>query len=220
MGILERREREKSERRRAILNSARELILHQGVEHVSMDDIAQKAELSKATLYVYFPGKEIIFNEICEEAAREFLEQTKPAPESSHSGLEAMKYFWQDYLKLFGSLDEMVFIFKVRNYLNPGQPFVSMEEFGKSPNIDAILDSLKAIINQCKCEGYFDPALDSATATRLLLSLFANSVDHASRLPPEVRKSPALMNEMKKAFQIIIYGFAKEGTDRSLLDIT
>ena len=46
MGITERREREKTERRRAILNCARELILLQGVDRVSMDDIARKAELS------------------------------------------------------------------------------------------------------------------------------------------------------------------------------
>jgi len=59
MGISERREREKTERRKAILDCARSLILSQGVQRVSMEDIARKAELSKATVYLYFSSKEL-----------------------------------------------------------------------------------------------------------------------------------------------------------------
>ena len=219
MGIPERREREKTERRRAILNCAKELILEQGVEQVGMEDIAHRAELSKATLYLYFSGKEIIFNEICDESARVFLEHIKLLPESSLGGVDALKCFWRGFTELFGNFDEMIIIFKVRNFLNPGQPFVSQEEYGKSRNVDAILTAMKTIIDQCKTEGIFDSRLDSDLATRLLLLLFSNSVDSASRIPEERRKSPALIEEMKKAFQILLYGFAKEGIDRRQLDI-
>ena len=217
MGIAERREREKSERRRAILNCTRELILMEGVEQVSMEDIARKAELSKATIYLYFSGKEVIFNEICEEAARGFLEHIKP--EANLTGIKGLKCFWRGYMELFGNFDEMIIIFKVRNFLNPGLPFVSLEEQSKSSNVDAVLVTMKTIIDQCKTEGVFDLNLDSEMATRLLLSMFSNSVDNASRLPAEVRRSPAFLAEMKKAFQIMIYGFAREGVDRSRLDI-
>jgi len=220
MGISERREREKFERRRAILNCAKELILEQGIERVSMDDIARKAELSKATLYLYFSGKEIIFNEICEEAAREFLEHIKPFPGNGFTGIKAMKYFWRGYEEQFGNFDEMFLVFKVRHFLNPGQPFVSLEEYGKSSNVDTILATMKTIIDQCKTEEIFDSALDSDLATRLLLSMFSNSVDSAARIPAEARKSPLIIEEMKKAFQILIYGFAREGIDRSQLAIT
>jgi len=220
MGITERREREKNERRRAILNCARELILLQGVDRVSMEDISRKAELSKATLYLYFSGKEIIFNEICEEAARVFLGHFKPLLETGVSGMEGLKCFWRGYIELFGNSDEMLIVFKVRQFLNPGLPFVSMEEQSKSPNVDNILAIMKTLIDQCKAEGLFDPNLDSGLATRLLLSMFSNSINNTSRLPPEARKSPALLKEMAKCFQIIIYGFAREGIARSSLDIT
>jgi len=220
MGITERREREKTERRRAILNSARELILLQGVDRVSMDDIARKAELSKATLYLYFSGKEIIFNEICEEAARVFLGHFNPLLETGVSGIEGLKLFWHGYVELFGNFDEMLIIFKVRSFLNPGLPFVSIEEQSKSPNVDNILAIMKTLIEQCKTEGFFDSDLDSEMATRLVLSMFSNTIDSTARLPIEARKSPALLKEMAKAFQIIIYGFAKEGIERSRLNIT
>jgi len=220
MGINERREREKNERRRAILNCARELILLQGVDQVSMEDIARKAELSKATLYLYFSGKEVIFNEICEEAARVFLSNFKPLVENGVSAMEGIRYFWRGYVELFGNFDEMLIVFKVRSFLNPGQPFVSIEEQSQSPNVDSILAIMKTLIDQCKSEGIFDPNLDSEMATRLVLSMFSSIIDNTARLPIEARKSPAFLKEMSKAFQIIIYGFAREGINRSSLDIT
>ena len=220
MGITERREREKTERRRAILNCARELILLQGVDQVSMEDIARKAELSKATLYLYFSGKEVIFNEICEEAARFFLNHFKPLLENGVSAMESIRYFWRGYVELFGNFDEMLIVFKVRNFLNPGLPFVSIEEQSKSPNVDNILATMKTLIDQCKSEGIFDPNLDSEIATRLVLSMFSSTIDSTARLPLEARKSPALLKEMSKCFQILIYGFAREGIPRSSLNIT
>ena len=220
MGVAERRKREKAERRKMILDCARELILTQGVEHVSMEDIARRAELSKATVYLYFSGKEVLFNEICEEAARGFLEHIMPFMETGLSGIRALKYFWRGYMDLFGSSDEMIIISKVRNFLYPGLPFVSLEGQSESPNVDAILSTMQNLIDQCKEEGVFEPSLDSAMATRLLLSMFSASVDTAARVPAKLKKSPILIDEIINAFQIVIYGFAKEGIDRSRLDLT
>jgi len=134
--------------------------------------------------------------------------------------MEGLKCFWRGYVELFGNFDEMLIVFKVRRFLNPGLPFVSIEEQSKSPNVDNILAIMKTLIDQCKAEGFFDPNLDSELATRLVLSMFSNTIDNTARLPLEARKSPALLKEMAKCFQIIIYGFAKEGIPRSRLDIT
>ena len=220
MGIVERREREKIERRKAILDCARELILTQGVQRVSMEEIARKAELSKATVYLYFSSKEILLNEICEEAARVFLEHLRPISEAGLTGMKALKYFWRNYVELFGNSSEMIIIFMVRNFIDPGLPIVSLEEQSKSPNIDAILDTIKTIIDQCKDEGIFDPNLDSTMATRLLLSIFSIIVENASRIPQEAGKTNMAIEEMLNTFQIIIRGFAREGIDRFCLDIT
>jgi AcrR family transcriptional regulator len=219
MGISERREREKTERRRAILNCAKELILIQGVEQLSMEDIARKAELSKATVYLYFSGKETLLNEICEESARVFLERLKMLLDTGLSGIAALKYFWRGYVELFGNSDEMIIIFQVRSFLNSWLSIASPEEQRKSPHVDAILEAMRGIIDQCKTEGVFDPELDSAKATRILLSMFSAIVENAARIPPDVRKSPAVIEEMTNTFQIIIRGFAKEGINRAQLDI-
>lgn len=48
-----------------ILAAARELIARFGLKRTTTDDIAQKARVSKATVYRYFNNKEEIFKEIC-----------------------------------------------------------------------------------------------------------------------------------------------------------
>ena len=219
MGISERREREKNERRKAILSCAKELVLTQGVEHVSMEDIAQKAELSKATVYLYFSSKEELLNEICEESARMFCEHLKIFANTGLKGMEALKLFWRGYVEIFGSFNEMTIIFQVRNYLNSWLTIISLESQNRSVYVDTIISSIKNIIDECKAEGIFAPDLDSTVATRLLLSIFSMIMEHATRLPEEAKGSPAINEEVINTFQIVIRGFAREGIQHSLLDI-
>lgn len=58
MGIQERREREKEQRKEAIIDCAMKVFLVKGMVASTMDEIAECAELSKATLYLYFKNKE------------------------------------------------------------------------------------------------------------------------------------------------------------------
>ena len=61
MGIADRRQREKEQRRTEILDAAERLFFSRGYEDVSMDEIAREVELNKATLYLYFKNKEALF---------------------------------------------------------------------------------------------------------------------------------------------------------------
>ncbi|MET4107632.1 TetR/AcrR family transcriptional regulator [Hymenobacter sp. UYP22] len=62
MGIAERKEREKTERRQAILAAAQRLFNEQGFDKVSMRNIAEAIEYSPATIYLYFKDKnELLF---------------------------------------------------------------------------------------------------------------------------------------------------------------
>lgn len=44
--------------------AARALFLEQGYQHTTMDQVAEKAGVSKATLYAYYPGKRELFAQI------------------------------------------------------------------------------------------------------------------------------------------------------------
>ncbi|OQP64714.1 TetR family transcriptional regulator [Niastella vici] len=63
MGISERKEKQKQEIRRAILDASMKLFMEQGFENVSMRKIADLIEYSPTTVYLYFKDKnEILFN--------------------------------------------------------------------------------------------------------------------------------------------------------------
>jgi len=61
MGIPERKEREKEARREEILNAAQKVFFEKGLAASTVDDIAQAAELSKGTLYLYYHSKEDLY---------------------------------------------------------------------------------------------------------------------------------------------------------------
>lgn len=58
MGITERKERERVKRRSIILDAARNALSKHGFDNCSMDRIAEEAELSKGTLYLYFRNRD------------------------------------------------------------------------------------------------------------------------------------------------------------------
>ncbi len=64
MGITERREKEKSAMRNAILDAAMQLFVDEGYESVSIRRIAEKIEYSPSTIYLYFEDKDAIFYEL------------------------------------------------------------------------------------------------------------------------------------------------------------
>ncbi|HMB93076.1 MAG TPA: TetR/AcrR family transcriptional regulator [Rhodothermales bacterium] len=60
---LSRRERERLTRRREILQAAKAVFAEKGYTHATLDEIAQRAEFGKGTLYNYFAGgkEDILF---------------------------------------------------------------------------------------------------------------------------------------------------------------
>lgn len=67
MGVQERREREKVEMRRRILDAARELFARQGYDQVTMRGIAEAIEYSPTTIYHHFKDKDEMVECLCRE---------------------------------------------------------------------------------------------------------------------------------------------------------
>jgi AcrR family transcriptional regulator len=78
MGITERREREKAETRRLIMEAAREMLISVGYAGVSMRKLAEEIEYSPAAIYVHFKDKDDLIRQTCmedfEALARAFAE--------------------------------------------------------------------------------------------------------------------------------------------------
>jgi len=67
MGITERREREKEEVRKKILDAARELFEAEGYDRVTMRRVAEAIEYSPTTIYLHFEDKDDLVRALCHE---------------------------------------------------------------------------------------------------------------------------------------------------------
>ena len=74
-----RREREKKERRLSILRAAREVFFEHGFHGATVDSVAERAEVSKGTVYLYFESKETILAHLLIEGLSELVEELEHA---------------------------------------------------------------------------------------------------------------------------------------------
>ena len=65
MGTRERRDRERNETRKRILDAARELFATQGYDAVTMRKIAEKIEYTPTAIYFHFKDKDSLIAELC-----------------------------------------------------------------------------------------------------------------------------------------------------------
>ena len=61
MSVAARREKEKLERRESILIAARDLFYEKGYQTTTVEEIAEAAEVSKGTVYLYFGSKDELY---------------------------------------------------------------------------------------------------------------------------------------------------------------
>ncbi|GAB3913535.1 TetR/AcrR family transcriptional regulator [Larkinella knui] len=79
MGIVERKEREKEEMRKLILEAAQKLFLENGFEKVSIRNIADAIEYSPATIYLYFKDKNELLYGIHNIGFHKMIQEFQPA---------------------------------------------------------------------------------------------------------------------------------------------
>ena len=77
MGIKERKEKEKERMRQLILETATDLFLTNGIDNVSIRNIAGKIEYSPATIYLYFNDKDEIIEQLKNNFVDDFLSKLK-----------------------------------------------------------------------------------------------------------------------------------------------
>ena len=90
MGIAERKEREKQQRREDIVQAAEKVFFSRGFDRSTMDDIADEAELSKGTLYLYFNSKEDLHMEVAHRAVSMLKDSMNRLMDPGENALEKL----------------------------------------------------------------------------------------------------------------------------------
>ena len=83
MSAKDRRSREKLARREAILKAAKAVFTEKGLLAATIDEVAQRAEVAKGTIYLYFTSKEEILSALLDEGlalvGKRFIEAVDPS---------------------------------------------------------------------------------------------------------------------------------------------
>jgi AcrR family transcriptional regulator len=90
MGVRERRQRERQELRRAILDTAREIAAAEGWAAVTIRRVAEKIEYSPPVIYEHFSSKEEIVVELLREGFRRMLGEMRAARDARKDPVQSL----------------------------------------------------------------------------------------------------------------------------------
>jgi AcrR family transcriptional regulator len=96
-----RREREKATRKKEILDAAQELFFSKGFENTTMDDIAERAEFGKPTLYTYFKSKEEILFHVHMRGHAVKMDMLEEAIRKGRNGYERFRAMGYAYFEFY-----------------------------------------------------------------------------------------------------------------------
>lgn len=99
MGIAERKEREKMKRRNEILDAAEKIFFAGSGDEGTMDDVAERVELSKGTLYLYFRNKNDLLYAIAEKGVGLLYEHFRKIVNPQLSGREQLSDLGDEFVR-------------------------------------------------------------------------------------------------------------------------
>jgi AcrR family transcriptional regulator len=167
MGIAERKERQKAELREQILGAAREIVLEQGFEELSMRKIAEAIEYSPATLYLHFESRDAIALELVREGFVEMLGALSPATAEADP-LDRLRQIGRSYIR-FGIDNPRTYrlIFMEDPKFSNSVIGQQLDAPGEPGNI--AFEVLESTVSELVAKGIFRP-IDPEIASQLLWS--------------------------------------------------
>lgn len=101
MTITDRKKREKELRQKDIIDTAEKLFFKKGYENVTMGDIAEKTELARSTLYLYFKNKKEIYLVISIRATEILNNMFEEYYLKGQTGIEKVKMLMTAFYKFY-----------------------------------------------------------------------------------------------------------------------
>ena len=160
--VESRREANKRKSRQKILKASRRLFKENGYDNTMIEDVAAKAEVSKATLYNYFPNKDSLLVGTMDdviESFEKFIREFDPEMKVDEKIYKAMKFLILDSIPFVGISRRILFL----NGCKESQMFV------KANTIKDIFDSM---VKQAQNEGIFKKELTDKDIVDQLMGVY------------------------------------------------
>jgi len=219
MGIIERKTREKEERKSLIMRMAKELMLEHGIDNLNMQEVADRSELSKATLYLYFENKESILAAILEEASSTFTEYVHERISSSASGIDSIRALWSAYLDLYGESEEIFILMGISSHFSPGV-FALDGEVPPDGAMARLIDLFAEIIGRGVADGTIAASAEPVRSARIAWLVATSIIDRAARMPRSARDPKIIRVLLRETFEILLRGMAGKNADPDSLNLS
>ena len=202
MGVIDRKEREKVEMKRQILDAARSLFLEQGFEKTSIRNIAEVIEYSAGTIYLYFKDKNEIlfalhveaFGTLMQAMQIGIMNETEPFERLVSLGKHYLKYAFEN-----PELYDLMFVMTA-----PMETLECRDEIWCDG--ERAFDVLKLVIGECMNAGYFvgeDNETISVMMWSLVHGLATLHLRRRTMIFPEERRVQLLEDAYYKFTEII-----------------
>jgi AcrR family transcriptional regulator len=160
MGIVDRKEKQKTAIRALILDASMKLFVAHGFDNVSIRKIAELIEYSPTTVYLYFKDKNEIFYHLHELGFKHFLDLNRNLEDIHHPLLQLHK-MGENYIRFGLENPEFYDIMFIQQ--GPMEALKQMENADWT-NGDAALDRLKKTVEACMQQGLIQPSNVEAVA--------------------------------------------------------
>ncbi len=177
MGVAERREREKEQRRDEILDAAKALFFEQGYDGTTMVKIAERLELGKGTIYLSFPSKEHLAHEILIGSFDALICLVDEAAATESLGVAKLRAMAGAYVAFYeNQFREFYFWQMLEGVLHEA---LAREDFG--PAFGERFDALKQIVVDALEQGLADTSLRNDLHPELSAVTYMFAVDGVMR---------------------------------------
>ena len=174
MGIVERKEKQKLEIRKMILDASMKLFVEEGFAHVSIRRIADLIEYSPTTVYLYFKDKDEIFFSLHEIGFQKMQELNRNL-ESIQNPLVRLHKMGENYLNFGMENPEYYNLMFIER-----EPMKKLTQMGCDwENGDAAINLLKDTVQECMEKGYLakgDPHLVSLSVWSIVHGLVSLAI--------------------------------------------
>ena len=180
------------------------LFEEKGFEATSMDDIAQKLEISKSTLYVYFKSKQLIWDSIVCKYMEQLLEDAKKAAEGKGTFEER---YYQLCFDIADKFEKHPMFYKATlNKISMDmeqEVYKKIYETGEQTN-EAIADFIRSGIE----EGVVRKDIDIYPAVIMMWSSISGIISMANDKEEylKIRFNMTKEEYLKKAFKMLLEG--------------
>jgi len=164
-----RTELEKERKRDAILKAAEKLFLSKGYAETSMNDLAEKSQFTKRTIYSYFTCKEDLFCAVIRIWYEELFAEMKRLVPETGSGLERIRQSCFCYYELYRKKPVAL---NLMNALAPVKAARNSVDLPNYPKLSDFKTMLIGLITQLFEDGKKDGSIRTDIATPELVASF------------------------------------------------